>query len=61
MDKEVRHKLLIIHTVRKRFFEKETTISGIVNQALTEYFENHKDEINKMMDEYQKQGGCFKL
>ena len=61
MDKNIRHKLLIIYTVKKRFFDADTTISGIVNQALSEYFDNHHDEIEKMMKEYQEQGGCFRL
>ena len=61
MDKQIRHKLLIIYTVKKRFFDNDTTISGIVDGALSEYFENHKDEINEMMDKYHEQGGCFEL
>lgn len=61
MDRDIRHKLLVIYTVKKRFFDEETTISGIVNQALSEYFRNHNDEIDKMMNEYKEQGGCLKL
>lgn len=61
LDKDVRHKLLIIYTIKKRFFDKDTTISGIVDQALIEYFDNHKEEIDKMMDDYHALGGCFEL
>lgn len=61
MDRDIRHKLLVIYTVKKRFFDEETTISGIVNQALSEYFRNHNDEIDKMMNEYKEHGGCLKL
>lgn len=61
IEKDIRHKLLIIYTVKKKFFDKETTISGIVNDALREYFENHDEKIKDMMKKYNDNGGCFDL
>lgn len=61
LEKEINHKFLVIYTVKKKFFDKNTTESGIIKQAIIEYFENHKDEINKMMEEYHEKGGCMEL
>ena len=62
IDRDIVKKLKTIHMVDRIFFDhKETTLSGIVEKALTEYFENHKEEINKMMDDYHEQGGCANL
>lgn len=32
-----------------------------LERALEEYFENHKTEIDAMMDDYHNKGGCFEL
>lgn len=61
LDRKIIHKLQVIYTVDKRFFGNNTTLSGIVEKALTEYFDNHAEEINKMMNEYHEKGGCFEL
>lgn len=61
LDKETNHKFLTVFNVKKRFFDKNTTESGIIRQAIVEYLENHNEEINKMMEEYHAQGGCMKL
>ena len=61
IEKEVRHKLLILHMVKKRCFKENITISEIVNDALMEYFENHSDEISELMDKYHERGGCADL
>ena len=61
LDNDLNHKFLVIFNVKKRFFDKKTTESGIIKQAIAEYIENHKEEINKMMEEYHKHGGCMEL
>ena len=61
LDKQLVHKLQVIYTVDKYFFGNKTTLSGIIDKALTEYFDNHAEEIQKMMDEYHEKGGCFLL
>lgn len=62
MDKELYRKLHIIHSIRKYFFdEKDFTMSSIVEAALVEYFDNHKQETENMMKEYHEKGGCFDL
>lgn len=62
MNKEQYRKLHVIHTVRKYFFDdKDITIAKIVEDALNEYFEKHKQELDDMMKEYHDKGGCFDL
>lgn len=61
LDKEINHKFLVFYNVKKRFFDKKITESAIIKQAIEEYIENHKDEIEKMMDKYHEQGGCMEL
>lgn len=61
LSRDIMHKLQIISTIDKWFFGNKTTASSIIEKALVEYFENHKDEIGKMMDEYHEKGGCFRL
>lgn len=62
MEKELDHKLCILSMVRRYFFEDNNgSKSKIVNDAIREYFINHKTEIEKLMDEYHAQGGCAEL
>ena len=62
LDGKILHKLRIIYTVDRFFFRhNKVTMSGIVDKALEEYFENHKDELDAMMKEYHEKGGCFEL
>ena len=62
IDKQLSSKLHMYYTIKRIFFdEKNTTISGIVETALTEYFQNHAEETNKMMKEYHDKGGCADL
>lgn len=62
LSKETYHKIHVLHSVKKWFFnEKDGTLSGIVEQAIKEYFENHKEEIDDVMRKYHEHGGCFDL
>ena len=61
-DSEVHTKLSKLSAIRKNFFgEKNMSMSGIVNTAMKEYFENHSDEIDALMDRYHSEGGCANL
>ena len=62
IDTENYHKLHVLNSVRKFFFdEKDVSISSITDQALREYFESHKEEIDNLMKRYQENGGCEHL
>lgn len=61
LDYDLYHKLNIIATVKKNFFDDTASMSKIVNAAIQEYFDNHAEEIQKMMDEYHEKGGLFYL
>lgn len=61
LDYDTYHKLNIIATVKKNFFDDTASMSKIVNAAIQEYFDNHAEEIQKMMDEYHEKGGLFYL
>lgn len=62
ISKDNYHKINIIATVRKNYTDDvHSSMSSIIDDAITEYLINHEDEIKKMMDEYHEQGGCFEL
>lgn len=61
LDYDLYHKLNIIATVKRFYFDKTASMSKIANTAIQEYFDNHADEIQKMMDEYHDKGGLFYL
>ena len=62
LDPQIMHTLEILYVVRRYFFEeKGITRSGIIETAIKEYFDNHREEINTLMDEYHERGGAFKL
>ena len=62
IEKELHHKLCVLCMVRKFFFgDKTGSKSMIVNDAIREYFINHREEIEKLMDDYHAQGGCGEL
>lgn len=61
MNRKLRVKLMNLYTVKKRFNHENVTISGIVDDALAEYFINHKSEIDELMKRYHDQGGCIEL
>jgi len=61
IEKDLKHKLLILSAVKKKMKRNPYAMTDIVEDALYEYFENHDDEIKKLMDEYHDQGGCFEL
>lgn len=55
-------KLSTLSSIRKNFFgEKDMTLSGIIKIALEEYFINHNEEIQEIMDRYHREGGCADL
>ena len=55
-------KVHTVNMIKKYFFdEKEFSISAMVEEALNEYFDKRKDEIQKIMDEYHEKGGCGDL
>ena len=43
-------------TMKNLHHDKSYTISRLYDTALYEYFQNHKDEIIKMLDEYHGEG-----
>jgi len=62
IDADIYHKMHTIHMVRNIFFDdKKFTLSGLVETALKEYFENHKKEIDELMKTYHDKGGCADL
>ena len=62
IDEDMYHKIHVIHTIRKHFFDDNTsTISSIFEQALKEYFVNHDDEITELMKKYHEEGGYFEI
>ena len=61
LHNDIYHKLNIIATVKRANVDETSSMSKIVNDALIEYFNNHHQEIEKTMDEYHKNGGCFEL
>lgn len=62
ISKEVYRKIHVINMVKKYFLsDKDYTISSMVEDAIKEYFVNHNNDIQKMMDEYHEKGGCGDL
>ena len=62
IERETYRMLCKLSMIRKGFFcDPTASISDIINDALTEYFENHNEEITKLLAEYHKQGGCAEL
>lgn len=62
IEQPLHTKLSQYSAIRKMFFgEKDMSMSNIVNAALKEYFDNHSEEINKIMEEYHAKGGCANL
>lgn len=52
MDRDMHTKLFMISFVRKcKFGDKKATMSKIINDALNEYFNNHKEDVDKAMEE----------
>lgn len=61
-DKKLYKKIHTIHMVKNLFYgNKECTLSGIIESAVKEYLNNHNEEIQNMMDQYHKDGGCADL
>lgn len=61
-DKKLYKKIHTIHMVNNMFYgNKEFTMSYIVENAIREYFENHSEEIRKLMNKYHDDGGCADL
>lgn len=59
LSKEMYHKIHVYCMIRKYFFDiKDASISQIVENALDEYFQNHKKETDEMIELYHKKGGC---
>lgn len=57
MDKEMHSKLILLSFAKQYGLnEKNMSMSEIINISLNEYMENHKDEINLAMKEYEKRG-----
>lgn len=62
LSKETYHKVHVLHVIRNYFFgEKNFTISSMVEDAIIEYFSNHKDEIDAIIKKYREEGGCMHL
>lgn len=62
ISKELYRKIHTIHMIKKYFFEnKEYTISSMIEDAVNEYLDKHNGEIQMMMDEYHKNGGCAEI
>lgn len=59
IEQDLHAKLSMVSSIRKWFFgEKDMSLSGIVNIALREYFDNHAEEIDKIISNYHAKGGC---
>lgn len=61
-DKRLYKKLHTIHMVNNMFYgNKDFTMSYLVENAIKEYFDNHDEELNALMDKYHNDGGCAEL
>lgn len=62
IDRDNKHKLIVLNTVKRRYKkDRESSMSEIVDTAIEEYFENHKEEIDALMEEYHEHGGGIDL
>lgn len=62
IGKENYHRLHVIVSIKKFFFgEHSVSMSSIIEQALDEYFDTHKEEIDNLMKRYHEKGGCGDL
>ena len=62
LDKELYKKIHTIHMVKNMFYgNKEFTMSHIIESSIREYFDNHNEEIQKLMSQYHDDGGCADL
>ena len=57
MDKNIHLKLMFVALSQRELNgNKRVSVSEIVNKALTEYFDNHKEEIESALDVMRKRG-----
>ena len=53
LDRDLSWKLNAIYLVKKTFYrDKQFSKSGLVSDALKEYFANHCDEVEDILDKY---------
>ena len=62
LNVDLYHKLNMICMIKKYTFkDKSASMTNMINQALYEYFDNHKTEIDNLINEYHKNGGCANI
>lgn len=62
LDDELYFKIYNISYAQKHAHGiKNASMSSIVNNALREYIENHKEELNALFDEYRKKGAKIEI
>lgn len=62
MDINTHFKLSVLALTKKIVMnDKSASVSKIVNEAIDEWFDNHKDEVDNILEEYKKNGGWLPL
>ena len=62
MDKRTHFRLTVLALTKRMVMnEKGASVSKIVNEAVDEWFINHKDEVENIISEYKKNGGWLDL
>lgn len=59
--RELSAKLRVISICKSKITNHNVPMAQIVNEALDEYFINHKEEIKKGLKEYQANGGFLTI
>lgn len=54
-------KAAVLSTMKKFCGDKKYSISSVYDDAVYEYFANHRDEILKIEEEYHDKGGCANI
>ena len=62
LDDELYRKIYNISYVQKHVYGiKSASMSSIVNKALQEYIDNHKEELNALFDVYREKGAKIEI